>query len=387
MKTSSPAPSPAPAPTSAGTEPPDAPAPPAPATGAVDDLDRARALRRSRIWVASLSAALLATVIGGVAIGPVTIAPEDVVRIVGHHLLGVPETVTWSEAHESIVWRLRVPRVLLGAAVGAALAICGVALQAMVRNVLADPYLLGVTSGASTGAAAAILFGVGAAAFGEEALAGSAFVGALGASALVFLLARVTGRITSVRLLMSGVAVGYALYAATSFLIFASPNPEGARSVLFWLLGTLSLARWSVILAIVLVVVALTLAVLLVHSRALDALAIGDETALTLGMAPGRVRARLLVVLALCIGAVVAAAGGIGFVGLVMPHLARRFVGGAHRRVLPVAALMGAVFLVWADVFARTVVQPQELPIGILTSLVGAPFLLLLVRRLHAATD
>ncbi len=379
--------SPAPAPTSAGTEPPDAPAPPAPAAGAVDDLDRARARRRSRIWVASLSAALLATLVGGVAIGPVTIAPEDVVRIVGHHLLGAPETVTWSEAHESIVWRLRVPRVLLGAAVGAGLAICGVALQAMVRNVLADPYLLGVTSGASTGAAAAILFGVGAAAFGEEALAGSAFVGALGASALVFLLARVTGRITSVRLLMSGVAVGYALYAATSFLIFASPNPEGARSVLFWLLGTLSLARWSVILAIVLVVVALTLAVLLVHSRALDALAIGDETALTLGMAPGRVRARLLVALALCIGAVVAAAGGIGFVGLVMPHLARRFVGGAHRRVLPVAALMGAVFLVWADVFARTVVQPQELPIGILTSLVGAPFLLLLVRRLHAATD
>jgi iron complex transport system permease protein len=189
-----------------------------------------------------------------------------------------------------------------------------------------------------------------------------------------------------VRLLLSGVAVGYALYAATSFLIFASGSAEGARSVLFWLLGFLGLARWSTPLAIVLAVVALTVALLVLWGQRMDALALGDETSLTLGTDPSRFRVQLLVVVALCVGVVVAASGGIGFVGLVIPHLARRLVGGAHRRVVPVAALLGAVFLIWADVAARTVLAPRELPIGILTALVGAPFLLVLIRRFHART-
>ncbi|MFP4150252.1 MAG: FecCD family ABC transporter permease, partial [Nitriliruptoraceae bacterium] len=272
-----------------------------------------------------------------------------------------------------------------GAAVGAGLAVCGVALQAMVRNLLADPYLLGVTSGASTGAAAAILFGVGGG-IGEHALSASAFLGALAGAALVFLLARAAGRVTSVRLLLSGVAVGYALYAATSFLIFASGSAEGARSVLFWLLGFLGLASWSTPLAVVVIVVALTVVLLVLWGQRLDALALGDETSLTLGVDPARFRVQLLMVVSLCVGVVVAASGGIGFVGLVIPHLARRLVGGAHRRVVPVAALLGALFLVWADVAARTVLAPRELPIGILTALVGAPFLLVLIRRFHART-
>src|SRR5690606_37567022 len=167
---------------------------------------------------------------------------------------------------------------LLGALVGAALAVCGVALQAMVRNLLADPYLLGVTSGASTGAAAAILFGLGAG-FGENALSASAFLGALAASIVVFVVARAGGRITSLRLLMAGVAVGYALYAATSFLIFASDSAEGARSVLFWLLGSLSLARWNAALVGVVLIVVLSIIVLQIWGRRLDALSHGDETA------------------------------------------------------------------------------------------------------------
>lgn len=356
--------------------------PPDPHTLA-DDLGRRARHRRGRLWIGSLGLGLVATVVLAVALGAVVLPPSTVVRIIGHHLFGTAVEPGAALAHDAIVWEVRLPRVLLGAAVGAALAVSGVAFQAMVRNMLADPYLLGITSGASTGAAGAILFGVGAG-LGEHALSASAFLGALGACVVVFVVARAGGRITSLRLLMAGVAVGYALYAATSFLIFASDSAEGSRSVLFWLLGSLGLARWGVPLASVLVVVCLTVAALTLWSRHLDALAVGDETAHTLGISPTRFRVRLLAVVSLCVGAVVAASGGIGFVGLVIPHLARRVVGAAHSRAVPVAALIGAIFLVWADVVARVLLVPRELPIGIITALVGAPFLLVLVRRFHA---
>ncbi|MEY7973988.1 FecCD family ABC transporter permease [Saccharomonospora xinjiangensis] len=349
----------------------------------IDELGQRALRRRGRFWIGGLSLALAATVVLAVCVGAVGLPPSAVVRVIGHHLAGTPAEPSWPLSQDAIVWRVRLPRVLLGAAVGAALAVCGVALQAMVRNLLADPYLLGITSGASTGAAAAILFGFGAG-LGEHALPASAFLGALAASAAVFVIARAAGRITSLRLLMAGVAVGYALYAATGFLIFASDSAEGSRSVLFWLLGSLGLARWGVPLTSVLVIVCGTVAALTLWSRHLDALAIGDETAHTLGVSPTRLRVRLLCLVSLCVGAVVAASGGIGFVGLVVPHLARRLVGAAHHRAVPVAALTGAVFLVWADVLARVLLLPRELPIGIITAIVGAPFLLVLVKRFHA---
>ncbi|MDQ4104985.1 MAG: iron ABC transporter permease [Actinomycetota bacterium] len=354
----------------------------------MDDLDQGRRRRHTLVWLGGLSLVLVGTVVVAVGIGPVTIGPATVAQIVGHHVLGWPDVVTWRGTDDTIVWLVRLPRVVLGAVVGAALAVTGMVLQAMVRNVLADPYILGVTSGASTGAAAAILFGVGVGlgGLGISALSVSAFLGALGAMVVVFLIARSGGKVTSVRLLLAGIAVGYALYSATSFLIFASDSPEGARSVLFWLLGSLALAGWSGSLAIACVVVTVALAVLTIRGRHLDALAIGDETAHTLGVSPARFRVQLLVIVALCVGAVVAVSGGIGFVGLVVPHVARKVIGGAHKRAVPVGALIGAIFLVWADVVARTAVAPQELPIGIVTGLIGAPFLLVLVRRFHAAT-
>ncbi|MEV7431533.1 iron ABC transporter permease [Nocardioides sp. NPDC092400] len=354
------------------------------APGGLAAAERTQA-RRASAWLVGLAALLVVTVVAGVGAGAVGVPPGTVARVLGHHLLGVPGEVTWSLPQDAIVWQVRLPRVVLGLLVGAGLAVCGVALQAMVRNVLADPYLLGVNSGASSGAAAAILFGVGSG-LGQHALPVSAFLGALAASALVFLVARSAGRVTSVRLLLAGVAVGYALYATTSFLIFASGSAEGARSVMFWLLGSLGLAQWDAPLAVVAVVVLATVALLATWGRCLDVLALGDETAHALGTSPDRFRTVLLLVVALCVGVLVSAAGSIGFVGLVVPHLARRVVGGRHVRVVPVAALMGAVLLVWADVVARVLLQPQEIPIGIITSLVGAPFLLLLVRRLHATT-
>lgn len=349
----------------------------------LDPLGTRPQRRRSVWWVAGLTVGLVVTMVLTVGIGPVAIAPDLVLAITGHHLFDLPAAGDWTRSDASIVWNVRIPRVLLGVAVGAGLAVCGAVLQAMVRNMLADPYILGISSGASVGAAGAILFGMGAG-IGLNALPVSAFLGALAAALLVFFIARAGGQITSLRLLLSGVAVGYALSAVTSFIIFASDSAEGSRSVMFWLLGSLSLARWDILLYIVLAVIVIALLLMILWGRRLDAISLGDETALTLGVSPTRTRVILLVFVSLTTGAIVAAAGAIGFVGLVIPHIARRLVGAVHVRLIPVAALIGAIFLVWADALARTVMQPRELPIGIITAMVGAPFLLFLVRRMYA---
>ncbi|TWH00535.1 iron complex transport system permease protein [Nocardioides sp. J9] len=346
----------------------------------VDLLGLAARRSRNSLVVTLLGVLLAASTVLCTAVGPVWTGPDDVLHVLRAKLLGT--VVEVDQTVEVIVWDVRLPRVLMAIAVGAGLAVCGAALQAMVRNMLADPYLLGINSGASSGAAATILFGV-TLGLGEHALSASAFLGALAASLLVFIVARASGRVTSIRLLLAGVAVGYALSALTSFLIFASGSAEGARSVMFWLLGSLGLAQWGAPLLALGLVVAATVVLLTAWGRHLDALAIGDETALVLGVSPARFRTRLLAVVSLCIGFVVAASGSIGFVGLVVPHLARRLVGAAHAWAIPVSALLGSLFLLWADLFSRMLLQPRELPIGIVTAMVGAPFLLLLIRRLH----
>ena len=338
--------------------------------------------RRSAVILTVLAIVTTLSLVVCMGIGPVPIAPGITAQVIAQHL-GLSVPVTWEASTDSIVWTVRLPRVLMGAAVGACLAMSGAALQAMVRNVLADPYILGVSGGASTGAAAAILFGVGAA-FGEYAQSLLAFAGALGAALLVFFIARAGGHVTSLRMLLSGVAVGYALTAVTNLLIFSSDSAEGSRSVMFWMLGSLSLARWNAFLLIALLAAGIGLLVMLAGARVLDALSAGDEIAHGLGISPDRARVGFLLVVSLCTAAAVAGAGAIGFVGLVIPHLARRLVGARHRVLIPAAALLGSLFLLWADAFARIVMQPRELPIGVITAAIGAPFLLILVRRLYA---
>ena len=338
--------------------------------------------RRSAVILTVLAIVTTLSLVVCMGIGPVPIAPGITAQVIAQHL-GLSVPVTWEASTDSIVWTVRLPRVLMGAAVGACLAMSGAALQAMVRNMLADPYILGVSGGASTGAAAAILFGVGAA-FGEYAQSLLAFTGALGAALLVFFIARAGGHVTSLRLLLSGVAVGYALTAVTNLLIFSSDSAEGSRSVMFWMLGSLSLARWNAFLLIALLAAGIGLLVMLAGARVLDALSAGDEIAHGLGISPDRARVGFLLVVSLCTAAAVAGAGAIGFVGLVIPHLARRLVGARHRVLIPAAALLGSLFLLWADAFARIVMQPRELPIGVITAAIGAPFLLILVRRLYA---
>ncbi len=353
--------------------------------GRSDPLGVHMRARRSAVLLTALLVLAAASLVLCVGIGPVPIPPGTTLGVIAHHL-GLPVTPHWEDSSASIVWDVRVPRVLMGAAVGACLALSGAALQAMVRNLLADPYILGVSGGASTGAAAAILFGVGAV-LGEYSQSVLAFTGALGAALLVFVIARAGGRVTSLRLLLSGVAVGYALTALTNLLIFSSDSAEGSRSVMFWMLGSLALARWNAFLGVALIAVIAGTAVLLAGARMLDALSAGDEIAHGLGIHPDRARVGFLLVVSLCTAAAVAGAGSIGFVGLVIPHLARRLVGARHRVLIPAAALLGGLFLLWADAVARVVMQPRELPIGVLTAAIGAPFLLILVRRLYARRD
>ncbi|GAA2498070.1 FecCD family ABC transporter permease [Streptomyces gobitricini] len=325
-----------------------------------------------------LGVALALSAVAGMAIGSVHVPPGEVWGIVTHALGLDRHEPVWSRARETIVLDVRAPRVLLGALAGAGLAVVGSAMQALVRNPLAEPYLLGVSSGASLGAVAVLVFGVSL--FGPVSLSVAAFAGALLTLLLVYTTARTGGRITSTRLVLSGVAFAAVLTAVMDLLLLTSDRGNEARAVLAWTLGGLGGVRWGT-LWLPGAAVLLGVGVLLVQARPLNLLLAGEESATTLGLDVSRFRARMFVLLSLVTGVLVAAAGPIGFVGLIMPHIVRLFVGGDHRRVLPTAALAGAVFLIWADIAARTVAAPMEIPVGVLTALCGGPFFLWLLRR------
>ncbi|WP_338087826.1 iron ABC transporter permease [Nocardioides lijunqiniae] len=337
-----------------------------------------RALRRRQGSLnLLLLALLLATSTVALGIGPVGVAPADVLGILGHHLLGTPYDAGWTRTEDVIVWGTRAPRVAMAVVAGAALGVAGAVLQALVRNPLADPYLLGLNAGASAGAAVAVLvIGAGSA----LALSGSALIGAVAAIVLVMLLGGVAGQRGPLRLVLAGLAVGYALHAVTNFLLFWSDSPEAARSVLFWLLGSLASVQPVMLLAATVATLLGTTALVLV-APVIDALGSGDDSARSAGLHPERARFAVMAGTSAMVGVVVAAVGGVGFVGLVVPHLARRLVGGRHRAVVPASALLGALVLVVADTVARTALDPREIPVGVVTGIVGAPLLLVLLRR------
>ena len=339
------------------------------------------------VWCLLLAVLLLFSITTAITWGSVTIAPSTVWRIAGAqvmHLLGsdLATTPAWSVQQFQIVWMIRMPRVLLAALVGAGLAVVGVVMQAMVRNPLADPYLLGVSSGASVGAVSVLAYGALAGAAGTYALTAGAFAGALVATLVVYALAHVQGHIHSTRLILSGVAVGYMLVGITSLITLTSGQRELAAALMTWTLGTLAGTEWRE-LGLPSVVLVATLAWLLLQARALNVLGGGEETAVTLGVNTHGLRRRLFVVVSLVTGTMVSVSGAIGFIGLVIPHITRMLVGTNHRRVLPVAALSGAVYLVLVDLLARTSLSPTEIPAGVVTSLIGGPFFLWMLAR-HA---
>lgn len=332
-------------------------------------------------WFAGLTVVLaglsLVSMVVGVQIGSVHIPAGTVVEVVWAKVFGTADSVAAANVIQ-IVWDLRVPRVVLAALVGAGLSVVGVAVQALVRNPIADPYVLGVSSGASIGAAVVIVYG-SVAGLGALGLSGAAFVTACLSMAVVYMVARRGGALNPLRLVLTGVVAGYVLSALTSYLVFLG-DPRGAQQVLFWLLGSFGRARWSM-LAVPALVLVVVLGWLLVRARPLDALLAGDEAAVTLGVPVGRVRLELFVATAALTAVMVSVSGAVGFVGLVVPHIVRLLVGGLHRRVLITSALFGMVFMVWVDLAARTLASPQEIPIGILTAIIGGPLFLVLMYR------
>ncbi len=278
------------------------------------------------------------------------------------------------------VWYIRLPRLILAAAVGAGLATCGVVMQAIVKNPLADPYVLGISSGASLGATSAIMLGVGTV-FGSNSIGVMAFLGAFLISLAVVGLANVGGRANSVKLLLAGTALSSVCSAFSSFIVYIAHDREGMQTVTYWMMGALGGATWETDGAVLLVVAA-GICFFLTQYRTLNLMLLGDETSITLGTDLHKWRQLYLLVSAAIVGFAVYAAGMIGFVGLVIPHIVRMFYGTDHKRLLPISALTGAIFLIWADVACRTVIPGQELPIGILTSMIGAPcFIYLMVRK------
>lgn len=324
--------------------------------------------------------ALLLAVLAGVAIGETPIAPGVVLQVLANKL--------WSAGYaldpidEGIVWNYRLTRALVAAACGAGLATCGVVLQSLLRNPLADPYLLGISAGASTGAVLVAVLGLGA---GAVSLSGGAFAGAIAAFALVILLARVSGPTgASAQIILAGIAGSQLFNAITAFLITKSASSEQARGIMFWLLGNLSGVRWSsVVLAVP--VALLGLLVCIWHRRALDAFTFGADSAASLGIPVRRVQLLLISCAALVTAVMVSIVGSIGFVGLVIPHAVRLLSGTGHGRLVPVSALGGALFLIAADILSRTLIKGQVIPVGVVTALIGAPvFALILISRRHA---
>lgn len=336
--------------------------------------------RRSRYTglLIALTVVLLISCLVSVTFGAAPVPLEQVIGILTLKLSGAGhEPHLWTAGQETIVWLIRMPRVLLGALAGAGLALIGCVLQAVTRNPLADPHLLGATSGATLGAVIVVMH-VGEI-LGMLTLPLAAFAGSLASLIIVLSLSSRNGRLDSQRLLLSGVAVSFVMMAIANLLLFLGDH-RASSSVLFWMLGGLGLARWE-LLTVPLVTVLAGWILLQGLGRALNALMAGDQTAVSLGLKVRNVRLLVFLIASLMTGVLVALCGSIGFVGLMVPHIARRLVGSEHRRLLPVATLLGALLMVWVDVVSRTLIAPEDLPIGISTALLGGLFFIFMMRR------
>jgi iron complex transport system permease protein len=318
---------------------------------------------------------LVVSVVLAITVGPAQIGPVDVWRSVAAHLgLG---TTPLPELRDAIVFDMRLPRVLTAGAVGAGLAVSGAVMQSLTRNPLADPYLLGLSSGASLGAVAVLVLGV------AVVLPAAAFLGAVAALVATLALAGSLGA-TPTRTVLAGLAVAQLCAAATSFVIFWSATGDSYREILSWLMGSLGGSTWTsvVIAGSALMVIGTALAS---AGGTLDAFAFGDTSAAALGVDVRRTRLLMLTGVALLTGAMVAVSGSIGFIGLILPHATRLLVGARHRVLLPLSGLVGATFLIWADTAARTIFEPRELPVGVLTAFIGAPVFAWILRRRRVA--
>lgn len=329
-----------------------------------------------RICYFIFTVVIIFTIFLSVGYGAMEIDNAKVIDIFLHQL-GLHDNIYWSRTEAIAVWDLRLPRTILACLAGAGLAISGVAMQAAVKNPLADPYILGISAGASAGATAVIAAGL-LDITEEYSVSIGAFGGAMFSMILLFMLNK--DNRDSVRLLLSGCVISILFSSISSVIMFLAKDKEKVSSVIFWLMGSIADANWRMI-PIVMVTVFIGICVLLVYYRQLNALLLGEETAHTLGVNTNSMRWQLVVLVAVIVGSIVAFCGMIGFIGFVIPHIVRSLFGSDHKIVIPFSAFIGAIFLSWCDIVARTVVVPEELPIGIITSLSGAPFFMYILKH------
>jgi len=342
-----------------------------------------RSLRVPWRWAVVSLGALLVAIVIGVAVGPAHLSLGGIAGSVFARLPFVHRPSALTAQQESILWSLRVPRVVLGALAGGTLAVAGAAYQGTFRNPLADPYLLGAAAGAELGATLAIIFVPGQALLGVNLVAVAAFAGASLAVAGAYVLGRSAGGVRSVTsLILAGVAIAAFLTAIQTYA--QQRNADQIRQVYAWLLGRLQTAGWQGV-SLVAPYVVICAVVVVAHRRVLDVLQFGDDEAASLGVRPRRVRFWVVVAATLGTAAVVAVCGAIAFVGIIIPHTVRLMVGRSYRVVVPLSLALGAAFLVLADTLARVAVAPAELPIGVITALIGAPFFVVVLRSTRAA--
>lgn len=316
-------------------------------------------------------------------IGAVDVSPAQIVKIIANRTVnGEVFEKTWEQKTENIIWNVRFPRVVLSFIVGASLALCGVLMQALTKNPLADPYVLGISSGASAGAVCSIMLGWFSFLGGYSVIAG-ATIGAMLSICLSMRIACIKGRITSTQLVLAGIATSALFSAITNLIVYGSGGSDKTKTALFWMVGSLSGSTWSTVRYVAIVSIA-AIVVVLLFSKELDVLLLGDDVAETLGMDTRRIKLVIIAASTVLTGVVVSVSGVIGFVGLVVPHIVRSLVGSSHKKLLPLVILGGGLFTVVTDLLSRVILDPQELPIGVISAFCGAPFFLYLIRKNNA---
>jgi iron complex transport system permease protein len=346
------------------------------------DSSLAKKYRRWTAITSALCVALFFSIVVSTVIGTANISIQDIIRMLAHKLPGIGDgiAVTWKDSSEIIFFRIRLPRIMLALLIGAALAVAGVTYQALFKNPMADPYIIGVSSGAAFGANLAILTGLSVSIAGISTISFFAFFGALGVTFVVYSIARVGRKIHIETLLLAGIAIGAFLSAMSSFMMYIAGDK--LHQMVYWTMGGLWSSTWDDVWAIALFIL-IGIVVILLKARTLNLLLMGDETAQHLGVEVEREKKILLTASSLITAFAVSVSGLIGFVGLVIPHIMRIVVGPDHRILVPASALFGAIFLIFADTISRTIFSPTELPVGIITAFFGGPFFtyLLITRK------
>ena len=323
---------------------------------------------------------LIFSITAGTAFGSSYIKTGDVYKFIINKISGKEIfSPSWKISAEAIIWEVRVPRIILSVISGGGLALCGVLMQCITKNPIADPYILGISSGASAGAVAVIVFG--GISLGIGSVAAGAFAGALLCGILVFIVGTQYGKsISTIRLILTGLAVSTIFSSITNIFLYSAKNAGQVLSAVFWTMGSLGRAKWGGLFLPFAVLVFVFIFSLMI-SKSLDILILGDGSAKMLGVIIGFVKTSVILLSTFLISVLVSLTGAIGFIGLIVPHICRAFCGSGHKKLIIVSVLTGAVFLIWCDVLARVMFPPKEIPIGIITSIIGGPFFLFMIGR------